>query len=361
MSSPDKSDFSDLSQSGDLLDEMNHVIATNINLEETFRLVDHLFSHQDCFYHEILPLAMNSQCLTLAMVEPDDTSALNFVNSILESVDYSCNLKIATIDKDTVKAILSVYHHRNLSNSKAVQPTTLVEKSTLILDKLEPRKAEQEKPPLSKKASSSDSERLSTLKFLRSLDIYPQHLSNSPEFLATLPAEQLLAELLGQVLLNGGIGRLYWERNLHSGRILASRNGTAQTVVDHLPLETFQGTIDELKKLAHLNADPIQKTKKLEIARLYENKPLLLRLRLMANKYGDEATLQILRGKALMFYQKHQMDKLAQETLQLAQQLDRKLTQIKLRTQFNPTPVASLPELQKLVEKLTQRLKSIEN
>lgn len=355
------------------------VSAGDIDTQSTFQLIDYMLPYPACFYHQLLPLNLTQQYLTVAMVDPDDGSALDFLVSILESMDQVPQLEIKVIDKDILTATLSAYLNLNQdvqnagarSNNRRTllqDRTKLQDRSTLILDDQgtfskesdfhESEPARLRKTPTPTQNTSPRAEETSNTS--SSLNIHPQYLSASPEFLVSLPPQQLLVEVLGRVLLKGGIGRLYFERHANRGLILCSQNGIAQVTVENIPLGLFQGTINELKKLARIRPEPIQKTRKFDIAQYYQGKPLLLRVRFMVGKNGEEATLQVLRGKALTFYQRQQVEKIAQESLQLAKQLERKVTQMTLRRRFNQEPVLAVSQLKQLLKKLAQQLETME-
>jgi hypothetical protein len=202
----------------------------------------------------------------------------------------------------------------------------------------------------------------STATSLPILDVHPQHLSSPIEVLTALPPKDLLDELLGRVLV-GGIGRLYFERQQNQGRILWSQNGVLQSVLENLPAAVFQGVINEMKRLTNLPMIPVQKPRQEEVERLYQQSRLLLRFRVMPGTYGEEATLQVLRGAALKFYQQQQLANLSRDALGIAQQLQRKLDEIRDRTQtdlsLNGTPLEALPALNQLLQSVDQQLKNL--
>ena len=195
------------------------------------------------------------------------------------------------------------------------------------------------------------------------LELHPQHLAASFEALVTLPAPELVQELLGRVLAGDGIGRLYFERQQTHGRILWSQNGVPQAVLEDLPLETVQGVIDELKILTHLPLIPVEKPKQVEIERLYQRQRLLLRLRVMPLANGEEATLQVLRGAALKFYQQQQLTSLSRDALSIAQNLQQKVDEIRARTRFYPLVTNDqmniLPALNNLLKSVEQQLNEL--
>ena len=192
--------------------------------------------------------------------------------------------------------------------------------------------------------------------------VEPKHLSEPLTVLATLPPSQLLVELLGR-LLAGGIGRLYFERQSQHGRILWSQNGVLQSVLEELPLDAIQGVINELKLLTHLPLIPVQKPKQVEIERRYQKHRLLLRLRVMPGVNGEEATVQVLRGAALKFYQQQQLASLSRDALTIAQELQRKVSEMRVRTRFyplhSPDQLTILPALDQVIKSVEQELEAL--
>jgi type II secretory ATPase GspE/PulE/Tfp pilus assembly ATPase PilB-like protein len=199
---------------------------------------------------------------------------------------------------------------------------------------------------------------------LPTLEIKAKHLSDPAEVLAKLPPSELLHELLGRVLL-GGIGRLYLERQPGHARILWSQNGVLQSVLEELPFDTLQGVINELKLLTRLPMLPVQKTRQVEIERLYQRQRLLLRLRVMPGNYGEEATMQVLRGAALKFYQQQQLTTLSRDALNIAQELQQKVNEIRVRTRFYPMLTADqlsiLPALDDVLKSVEQQLEALKS
>ncbi|UBF26306.1 hypothetical protein K9N68_33210 [Kovacikia minuta CCNUW1] len=197
---------------------------------------------------------------------------------------------------------------------------------------------------------------------LPTLDVNAKHLSDPIEVLATLSPAELLQEVMGRVLL-GGIGRLYLERQQHQGRILWSQNGVLQSVLEGLPVETLQGVINEFKTLTRIPLIPVQKPKQVEIERLYQKHRLLLRLRVMPGTHGEEATVQVLRGAALKFYQQQQLANLSRDALNIAQELQHKVNEIRVRTRFYPMLTADqlsiLPALDKVIKSVEQQLDAL--
>ncbi|WP_316788860.1 hypothetical protein [Thermoleptolyngbya oregonensis] len=188
------------------------------------------------------------------------------------------------------------------------------------------------------------------------------HLSRPAETLASLPPPELLQELLGRVLI-GGIGRLYFEHQPRYGRILWSQNGVLQSVIDRLDLRHFRGIIAELKQLAGLPLVPVEQPRQVEIERLHERTRLLLRFRFIPTEQGEEATLQILRGAALKFYQQQQIATLERDALRIARQLQTKLNEIRDRARLESGMVAAklevLPALSQIIKTIEEQVDSL--
>lgn len=206
---------------------------------------------------------------------------------------------------------------------------------------------------------------------LPQLETNSLHINASSEELLALSPKDLLQALLGRILATG-IGRLFFEHQGHQGRILWSDSGVFQSFVDCLPLATFNGVIAELKRLTSLPMDPVENVVQVEIERIHEKNRLLLRLKLMPKPQigdqprseGEDATLQILRGTALRFYQQQQASSLSRDTLTVARQLQRKVQELHRRS-YSTLPINSdelgvMPELQEVLQTVKNQLIEIE-
>ncbi len=360
---------------------------SEINLEKTFRLIDSLLPLESCFHHQILPLVLTENCLTLGMVNQEDISALNYVRSILASLNCNYSLKLQLIDAKTHQLILSTYMNKTRTAKQKLpvqstlgseltatqsqqqtaqqkRPKNPHERPTLIVSNREELTAGEKSQHSLKHVrslsgqTSSDSGKTQPFNYPLPLEVQARYLSAPVEFLYSLTPQQLWQELLGRAV-TGGIGRLYFERSPNHGRIIWSQNGVWQLSLDKLTPQVFQSAIEELKHLANLPAIPLPKPKKFELERSYQQERLLLRLQVIPGKYGEEGTLQVLRGKALKFYQQRQMEELGKQALHLAKQLERKLRQIRARTRINSARIDVLPDLEQVQEKINRQLEFI--
>jgi len=189
--------------------------------------------------------------------------------------------------------------------------------------------------------------------------------SSSVESLKNLPPKKLVQELLGRVL-EKGIGRLYFERkSLQQGRIVCSQDGNLQCVLTDVPTKLFQDAIEQLKELTHMPLAPVKETKQVEIERFYHNERVLLRLRVMPGSDGEQATLQVLRGEALTFYQQQQLDTLSRDAMAIANQLQKKLRQLQERASLDAEEhrerYESLLALNQIIENVDRQLEKLKD
>ncbi|MEH2137091.1 pilus assembly protein PilB [Nostoc sp.] len=364
--------------------------------DRIFQLIDNLLSFEACLYHQILPFGLEDKNLLLGMVHPQDSEALDYAGRILSYIN--CTMVIEAIAADAHRRILSAYlNHKNTSQLNAQQVYQPTEDSsqqnnvastadkpipskntdlesnrqpTLMVFETQKRQHSGQRvdlPPIPLDRASQTTRSLegktSVVAPPNNLPILPTQspeLLSPIELLSTLPPKKLLEELLGRIL-SGGIGRLYLERQAYEGRILWSDNGILQSVLDKLPLSVFQGVLNELKRFASLPLTTVAEPKQVEKEYVYQKNRLLLRLRIMPGIYGEEATLQVLRGAALKFYQQQQLTRLSRDALGISQQLSFKLHELQERLLLNPSLDSQQSEaliaLTQLVKNLDQQIK----
>ncbi len=389
-----------------------------LNGEQMFMLIDGILPFEACLYYQVLPLFLEGNRLNLGMVSPEDIPACEYVRRIISYLNYS--LVPRQISSEAVQVVLTAYlnhigekqsleskrqifsygHHR-YSDRAASQETTQNDRQTLIVDSPEdlnlsspatfnqvppiaPPQALPQHPDLEStlsdaplpdapspdapspetswekpiaKIETAKIETASLLKALPPLEIQADYLSAPVETLANLSPRAMLRELLGRVLV-GGIGRLYFESHLYYGRVMWSQNGVLQSVLEKLPLTVFRGVLDELKQMAGLSSRSIEQAKQVEIEYLYDRNRVLLRFRFMKSAHGEEATLQVLRGAALKFYQQQQVTKLERDAMGIARQLQNKLKEIRDRAHSEPGIAGARFEV---LPALSQILRSLED
>jgi type II secretory ATPase GspE/PulE/Tfp pilus assembly ATPase PilB-like protein len=381
--------------------------------EQIFILIESLLSFEACLYHQILPLKIEDNSLWLGMVSPEDSVALDYVRRILSYIN--CNLVTVAIKGDTHRNILSAFlSHKNTShspnrrehkpwealaqnqNAAETGEQALSSKNSNFQPNQQPQKMLEEvltaqnipsdTDPISGVErdrlleNTSDSNSFSTLsKHNTKQEEYSFELAStanllilsapepqefSPvEQLLKLPPKKLLEELLGRVLA-GGIGRLYLERLPYDGRILWSENGVLQSVLEKVPLSIFQGVMNELKRFGSLPVTKLEEPKQIEKECLYKQERLLLRLRVMLGMYGEEATLQVLRGAALKFYQQQMLTRLSRDALGISQQLSYKLHELQerllLNHNINSSQLDTFNALNQTLYNLEQHIRKLE-
>lgn len=398
---------------------------SELDLEQTFRLVENYIPFEVCRTYEIIPLKFQNHRLTLGIVDLKSPTVHIVLKKLLARKRFT--LLGQQLDTKTYQLILSSYlNYQKTSTLPSISETVppippaedssqaamFSERATFVVDEDSlpqsptPQSGQQPepssladddkqtvvfegdltelqvapkavaKPTNIPKAQDSKKNGMPSVlvpnapvKFHESenrqknnehrLNVKPQFLQKPLESLADLPANELWHELLGRVLAEG-IGRLYFENHEREGRILLSENGVMKGVLAGLPIAKFYGVLNEFKHLAHILPEPVLQTKKAELEQYYRNERILLRLTVVPGKYGEEGTLQVLRGQALVFHQQKQMDEQGQEALQMAQKLERKLRHIYLRSQINPSPLTVLDELVACCDRLQIQLHKIQ-
>jgi type II secretory ATPase GspE/PulE/Tfp pilus assembly ATPase PilB-like protein len=138
-----------------------------------------------------------------------------------------------------------------------------------------------------------------------------------------------------------------------------------QSVLERVELGLFQGLILEMKRLAKISLLPVKQPRQVEIERLYEQNRVLLRFRFMPTQNGEEATLQVLRGAALKFYQQQQLSNLEHDALRMARQLQNKLSEIRDRARkesgLADARLEALPALAHLLRRMEAQLEELQD
>ncbi|BAY94288.1 MULTISPECIES: ATPase, T2SS/T4P/T4SS family [unclassified Tolypothrix] len=370
--------------------------------EQIFSLIDRFLSLEACLHHQIVPLGLKDKKLLVGIVNPHDQEALNYVSRILAYIN--CTMVPKPIASTIHRTILSAYlREKNTSPSNSeqkpqpkVDSTSEKQEVNIVDDENSSAKTSSEfdqevtfveeqadvlltidsqtdlLPVPNTNDMSGNNNAISNLqgkfrdipkgKLPSSLNTASMEIPDilTPlDVLATLTPRKLLEELLARVLV-GGIGRLYLERQHDQGRILWSDNGVLQSVIENLPISVFQEVINELKLFADLPVTTLAEPKQVEKELLYQRNSLLLRLRIMPGLYGEEATLQVLRGAALKFYQQQQLNYLSHDTLVMTQQLKLKLRELEqrllLNTNLQSEQLQAVVALSHLVENLDKHL-----
>jgi type II secretory ATPase GspE/PulE/Tfp pilus assembly ATPase PilB-like protein len=415
-SSPDDRDLSPPSEAIQrlILAQFQADWVDRLSVDQMFVLIDGVLPFEACLYYQVLPLFLEGNRLHLGMVSPEDASAVDYVRRIISYVNYS--LLPRQISSEALRVVLTAYlnyagkksagrqsagrqsvdkqqvdqnwvgtkppvgaqaldqeafkveHSYYSARAKLEQEANPNDRKTLIVDSPEYLNdsylevTASTSAPLQKPRTELPAAPLPLnvplLESLPVLAVQAHHPENSLESLAGLPPHDLLQELLARVIARG-IGRLYFECHVDYGRILWSQDGVLQSVLDQLPLPLFQSIVNALKQLMQLALEPVDALKQVEAEYLYDRQRILLRCRFMPNGYGEEATLQVLRGAALKFYQQQQVSKLERDALGIAKQLQNKLKEIRDRACAEPGLISAkfdvLPALSQFLQAMEEK------
>lgn len=373
------------------------LIEHRVNADEMFTLIDGILPFEACLYYQVLPLSIEGSRLNLGMVNPVDQAAAEYVRRQISYINYS--VVTWKISSDWHRGSLSRYlshaaKAKQLRQRTAQQegdadaPVTSISdlfnsQATLVVDTPEELEGElrakknpasppvaAETVPISEPSGKAASDRQSELRPPRvedasqplELKVEAKYRSMPPEALQQLSSKNLMEALLSQVL-EEGIGRLYFECHADYGRILWSRDGVVQSVLNSVSPETFQGVINEFKRMTHLPMLRVTKARQVEIERLFEGERVLLRFRVMPTAEGEEATLQVLRGTALKFHQQQQIENLGRDALSIAQNLQQRLSEIRKRGRqtlnFSITQKETLPAIIRMLKQMEAQIQEM--
>lgn len=186
-----------------------------------------------------------------------------------------------------------------------------------------------------------------------------------PEELAPLTADflpQLSPQLSWQKLLDQAFQHqteyITLTRYSDRGGIVAEKNGSPQSALDRVPLPIFCSLIDEIKRMARLPQNTSSHPQKLVLERLYEQERILLRLEFSVYQQLEAVKIQILRGQALKIYEQQQMDRVCDQALQLAKQLEKTLRRI--QACFDSAEFINLKELQSINGRINHQLRLLD-
>ena len=182
----------------------------------------------------------------------------------------------------------------------------------------------------------------------------------APETLDFLP--ELQFQLSWQKLLESAFrhhsDRLKLTRHSDRGGIVAQKDEKTQSSIDRLPLPTFCSLIDEIKRMARLPQNTSSHPQKVVLERIYEEERILLRLEFLVKGEDEIIIVQILRDRALQIYEQKQMDRISEQALQLAQQLEKTLR--KIQACFDSAELTNLRELQTVQSRINHQLRLLD-
>jgi hypothetical protein len=384
------------------------VMSASIDMTRSFQLINKVLPFEACLYHEILPLYIQGDELYLGMVDLEDTEALTYARRMLGFLKYK--LVPQTIGSETHRQMLSAYlndqeqlsgiaalpEHSTASATSPPPPSHVATASYTLHLSPQDRLTDWPKldavpalmvPPAPDVAvkptllivdddvpighSEADTDQATTIiapvlaRPTPPAAAFELPGSALPELVLRSPAPgQSWQSLSGEAFMHGllirmmasGVGRLFLVQKLTSGQVLWTENGTAKMLLEQVALPQFQAAIAALKQLTHLPAPIVQAPVEVEIERFYQRQRILLRLRITPKDDGEDATIQVLRGAALKFYQKHQINNLRRDTSAIAQTLRQKVLELSQRNQQGEIDRSTLPEIDRTIASLEDQL-----
>jgi hypothetical protein len=142
------------------------------------------------------------------------------------------------------------------------------------------------------------------------------------------------------------------------GGIVTEKDNSVQSSLARVPLPIFCSLIDEIKRMARLPQDTSSHPQKLVLERFYEQERILLRLEFSTQQQLEVVGIQILRDRALKIYEQQQMDRVSEQALQLANQLEKTLRRI--QACFDSAEFTNLKELQTVHSRINHQLRLLE-
>lgn len=142
------------------------------------------------------------------------------------------------------------------------------------------------------------------------------------------------------------------------GNVIAEKDEEIQSTINQLPLPMFSSLIEDIKRMARLPQNTSSHPKKVVLERIYEEERILLRLEFSIEDETEMVIVQILRGQALQIYEQKQMDRISEQALQLAQQLEKTLR--KIQVCFDSAQMTNLRELQTVQSRINHQLRLID-
>ena len=200
-------------------------------------------------------------------------------------------------------------------------------------------------------------EQISNLIAEVSNELVEQDELGSINFLATLDSDLSWQKLLEQAFKHGS-EEINLTRYSDRGTINAQKNKSTQSSIEQVPLPIFCSLIDEIKRMAKIPLDLSNHPKKVVLERFHQEERILLRLEFAVQNEQELVMVQIFRGKNLQAYEQQQMDKVSEQALHLAKQLERTLRRI--QACFDSAEFKSLRQLQTVQSRINHQLRLLD-
>ena len=191
-------------------------------------------------------------------------------------------------------------------------------------------------------------------------EISNQAILNKPgitDFLVTLDSNLSWQKLLEQAFKYES-DEINLTRYSDRGSIVAQKDSSPQSSAEQVPLPIFCSLIDEIKRMAKIPLDMSNHPKKVVLERFYQQERILLRLEFTVRDEKELVIVQIFRSENLVIYEQQQMDKVSEQALHLAKQLERTLRRI--QACFDSAEFTSLKELQTVQSRINHQLRLLD-
>ena len=182
-------------------------------------------------------------------------------------------------------------------------------------------------------------------------------ISESVNFLTELNPNLSWHKLLEQAFEYGS-EQIDLTRHSDRGSITAIKHKSTHSSIEQVPLPIFCSLIDEIKRMAKIPLDLSNHSKKVVLERFYQEERILLRLEFTVQDEQELVIVQIFRGKNLIAYEQQQMDKVSEQALYLAKQLEKTLRRI--QACFDSAKFTSLKELQMVQSRINHQLRLLD-
>ena len=179
----------------------------------------------------------------------------------------------------------------------------------------------------------------------------------SDDFLPKLGLQLSWQKLLEQAFKYSS-EEIYLTRYSDFGNVVANKDELPQSYAEQIPLPIFCSVIDEIKRMARIPLDMSNHPKKVVLERFYNQERILLRLEFAFKNERETVLVQILRGDNLQIYEQLQMDKLSEQALHLAQQLEKTVRRI--QACFDSAELTNLRELQTVQSRISHQLRLLD-
>ncbi|MGD1918169.1 MAG: hypothetical protein ACFCAD_04380, partial [Pleurocapsa sp.] len=187
--------------------------------------------------------------------------------------------------------------------------------------------------------------------------IVEQEETPSVDFLTKLNSQLSWQKLLEQAFKYSS-EEIVLTRHSDRGSITTQKDRLPQSALEHVALPIFCSLIDEIKRMAKIPLDLSNHAKKVVLERFYQEERILIRLEFTVKEQKEVVIVQIFRGENLAIYEQQQMDKVSEQALHLARQLEKTLRRI--QACFDSAEFTSLRELQTVQSRINHQLRLLD-